>query len=140
MYTHKVKNNLPIRGQFIVSTAIYIYNVLHRNTRSNILVNTAEDIHRHTTRASQSIRPAQATNNYGLKSMLTFGPKVYNKIPADIKRSKHQHAFKWVLKCHLRSENFISKCFEKDFLNFMYSDCYFQGLLFICLQTIYVRL
>lgn len=49
------------------------------------------------------------------KSIEAIGANIFNKIPSEIKASKHQHAFKWTLKCHLRKEKFLTSCFNSTF-------------------------
>ena len=113
MFTHHVESNLPIRGSCVLNTASYVYNVLHGYTHSNIKF--TESNHNVNLRERGTLRPAASKTNYGIKSIETFGPKLFNKIPLDIKKSRHQHAFKWTMKCHLRKEKFISTCFTKEF-------------------------
>lgn len=60
---------------------------------------------------------AHSRTLYGEKSTERFGAKLFSKLPKEIKESRHQYAFKWTLKCHLRKETFIKTCFDNSFFN-----------------------
>ena len=119
MYHHQVENHLPIRGTCLLHIATYVYNNLHALIHSNLIFSTSNDIHpERTLRNSNLLRPALSKSNYGSRAMSSVGPVVFNKIPTMISTSRHQHAFKWTLRCHLRNETFISSCFDSSFFNF----------------------
>ena len=113
MFAHQVESHLPIRGCCVLNTTSYVYNVIHGNTYSNIKF--AESSHSVNLRERGTPRPAASKTNYGAKSIEAFGPKLFNKILSDIKKSRHQHDFKWTMKCHLRNEKFITTCFNNNF-------------------------
>lgn len=117
MYTHHVENHLPIRGICFLNTAAYVFNTLHQNTHSNISFIAAASTHQSRLRNSSNLRPAIHKTSYGAKSIESFGAKLYNSIPDDIKKSRHQYAFKWTLKCHLRKEAFVRSCFDPTFFD-----------------------
>lgn len=117
MYTHKVESHLPIRGLTVLNTATYMYKNQHGLTHSNIQFTQSRETHKRILRNSNDLRPSSARTNYGLKSIESFGPKVFNKVPANIKKSAHQHQFTWSLRCHLRNETFISSCFNASFFD-----------------------
>lgn len=119
MYTHQVEAHLPVRAICLLNTATYMYQIENKLTHSNIKLNNMDKEHNMNLRNSHNIRPEPVKTNYGAKSIASFGPKVYNKIPTDIKRSHHQHAFKWTLKCHLRNEKFITSCFDATFFDIL---------------------
>jgi hypothetical protein len=117
MYTHRVENHLPIRGFSLLNIAKFMYASTKNITHSNISFTKSTTVHSRALRSNlnESLRPEKANTIYGEKSIETIGPKIYSKIPTAIRHSKHQHAFKWVLKCHLRNESFIKSCFDKTF-------------------------
>lgn len=115
MYTHKVENHLPIRGLCVLGLATYVYKSSRRLTHSNLTFQTSTNSHQKNLRNKQNLRSEKSRTNYGTRRISSIGPKIFNKIPKDIKLSRHQHAFKWCLKCHLRKENFVKKCFETAF-------------------------
>lgn len=117
MYYHKVQNHLPVRGICLLNVASYVYNALHNTTHTNIQFVTGNTTHQSRLRNSANLRPAAKRTNYGAKSIETFGANAFNSIPIDIRRSRHQHAFKWALKCHLRKEDFIRSCFDSTFFD-----------------------
>ena len=82
----------------------------------NVEFTSSQLIHGRNLRERNLLRPAQARTNYGHRSLETFGPMLFNKVPPDIQKLHHQHAFKWSLKCQLRNEQFIRTCFTADFL------------------------
>lgn len=114
MYSHLVESHLPLRGICLLHIASYMFNATHKLTLSNIDFNTTNN---RNLRNSNALRPAAARTNYGAKSIEAIGPRAFNKIPAEIKSSRHQHAFKWTLKCHLRNESFIASCFDASFFD-----------------------
>lgn len=115
MYTHLVQNHLPIRGIALVNIAMFIYKIEHGTTHSNIKFTHVRETYTRNLRNTSHIRPEPARTTYGTKSIVTFGPKIYNRIPESIKTCAHQHAFKWILKCHLRDSGFIKSCFDSTF-------------------------
>lgn len=114
MYLHHVENHLPVRGICLLNVASYVFNVIHSATHANIRF---VDGNQSRLRNSTNLRPAAKRTNYGAKSIETFGANAFNSIPPDIKKSRHQHAFKWTLKCHLRNEKFIRSCFDSTFFD-----------------------
>ncbi|CRK98448.1 CLUMA_CG011805, isoform A [Clunio marinus] len=119
MYTHQVESHLPLRGIAILSTACYIYKSIKGHTLSNIIYEkSGENKSNMTLRNELSLRPTKKKTEYGAKAFENIGPTIYNKIPLEIKQSKHQHAFKWCTRCFLRNETFISSCFDASFFTF----------------------
>lgn len=114
MYTHLVESHLPLRGICLLNIASYMFNATHNLTLSNIDFNTNNN---RKLRNANALRPAAARTNYGVKSIESIGPRVFNKVPAEIKSSRHQHAFKWTFRCHLRNESFIASCFDASFFD-----------------------
>lgn len=115
MYTHRVENHLPIRGICLLNIAMFMYKSLHNTTVTNISYATAGAVHSRQLRNSSQLRPAIKKKSFGAKSIETIGPEIFNAIPDEIKGARNQQAFKWTLKCHLRSEKFIASCFDKTF-------------------------
>ena len=101
MYTHKVENCLPISALYYVSVATFMYNSLSKRIRTNFVFTPSPC---NSLRERNKLRPRKARTNYGINSILTKGPKIFNDVPLAIKRSPHQYAFKWTLTCHLRKE------------------------------------
>lgn len=117
MYTHRVENHLPVRAIAVLNIASYVFNVTHGLTHSNIKFTTTESFHTRSLRKRLDLRPASKRTSFGAKSMETIGAIIFNRIPVEIKASRHQHAFKWTLRCHLRQENFIRSCFDATFFD-----------------------
>lgn len=99
-----------------MNIATYMYRALSDSTHTNIKFTITSGTRE--LRNNNDLRPETARTNYGTKSIATIGPKIFNKLPEDIKRNHHQHAYKWTLKCHLRNERFIKSCFDASFFNF----------------------
>jgi hypothetical protein len=118
MYTHLVENCLPIRAIHYINTACYIYGNIHKNIHTNIPIEKSVT----RGRSAARLRPVIGKTNYGKKDILSFGINIFNSIPNDIKTLKTLSSFKWALKCHIRNETFMSKCFDssyfKEFGNF----------------------
>jgi len=112
MYSHKVENCLSIRALFYLNTAVLIYNITHKRIHSNIVFTKSGT---KATRQYNSLYPQKARTYYGRRCLLTFGPKIFNDAPDDIKRLPHTQAFKWALRCYIRNENFSSVCLSSDF-------------------------
>jgi hypothetical protein len=115
MYSHHVENCLPIRGINYLLTSTYIYKNLHGNILSNIKL--SKTINRRGRSSQQNeIQCSSSNSHYGHKSITSFGVKIFNNLPTDLKNLKHPAAFKWALRCHLRKESFLSSCFSNDYL------------------------
>ena len=121
MYHHQVESHLPLRGICLLNIATYVFNNLHGSTFSNLVFPASTHIHPGRTLRNSNLRPSASRTSYGSRAMSSVGPSIYNKIPASIQSSRHQHAFKWTLRCHLRNEVFISSCFDSSFFNFTLS-------------------
>ena len=102
MYTHMVESCLPIRSLFYLNSATLVYNITHLYTHSNIKFNRVGT----RSRQRDNLRPLKSRTLYGSKSFQSFGPKIFNDIPEDIKRLSHVHGFKWALRCYIRKEEF----------------------------------
>lgn len=120
MYAHQVGDHLPLRGLCILNIGCYMFNALRSRTHGNIRFTKTSDHHPRNLRVVSNLRPANMRTSYGAKSIEAIGPTIYNKIPPDVKRSHHPHAFKWVLKCHLRNEVFIRSCFDDSFYSLQF--------------------
>jgi hypothetical protein len=115
MYTHKTENCLPIRGLNFMLTATYIYKNIHGHTHSNIKF-THNSNRRGRSSQHKELQCTASNTHYGHKSITSFGVKVFNSLPIDLKNLKHPAAFKWALRCYIRNENFMSSCFTNDYL------------------------
>jgi exonuclease III len=117
LYTHQVGNHLPIRGICAFNIAKYVFNVKHKSTHSNIILSKPPSTINRSLRSHKNddLQPAAFQTNYGSKSIDYIGPRVFSAIPRPVRESRHQHAFKWTLKCHLRNEKFVQSCFDSSF-------------------------
>lgn len=113
MYTHEVQNCLSIRALFYLNTAALVYNIIHKNVHSNIVYTKSST--RSTRQSNKQLNPQKARTGYGSSSILTFGAKIFNHIPEDIKRLPHINGFKWALRCHIRNEEFSKMCLSNEF-------------------------
>ena len=112
MYTHEVENCLSIRALLYLNTATIVYNIIHKNIHSNI---TFTRIVTRNTRRKNQLHPQKARTSYGSRCLLTFGPKMFNDVPDDIKKLPHSNAFKWALRCQIRNETFSKMCLSSEF-------------------------
>lgn len=117
MFTHQVESHLPIRGICTLAIATYIYNALHKNSLCNIQFQKVSELHSKNLRNTSNLRPVKTRTEFGARTMEAIGPRIFNKIPQEIKSSRHQHAFKWTFKCHLRNERFVKSCFDSTFFS-----------------------
>lgn len=114
MYKEKVEQFLPIRAMFFVNTTVLIYKCIHQKIHTNLsftIVNTES------TRSDSYLRPMRARTLYGTRSIASIGPKMFNDVPKNIQNLHHVHSFRWNLKRHIRTEEFIQSCFTNDFLS-----------------------
>ena len=112
MYTHLVQNCLPIRALHYVSTATYVYSNIHKLIHTNLVIQKSNSRGRNAGRLS----PATSRTNYGKKNIKSIGANIFNNIPNDVKTLKSAAAFKWSLKCQIRTEIFMSNCFSNNYL------------------------
>ncbi|CRL03366.1 CLUMA_CG016746, isoform A [Clunio marinus] len=119
MYTHLVESHLPIRGIAVLNTSCHVYKSLNNQTHTNIIHTEAGATRSNMTlRNNSSLRPVKIRTEMREKSIEFIGPSIFNEIPDEIKRSKHQYEFKWCMRCYLRNENFIGSCFDSSFFKF----------------------
>ena len=111
MYTHLVENCLPIRALHFVNTACFIYGNIHNCIHTNISLDKIGG----RSRSSGRLRSVMAKTNYGKKDVMSIGINIFNSIPKDIQTLKTLPAFKWALKCHVRNDLFMSKCFDSSY-------------------------
>jgi hypothetical protein len=114
MYLHHTENCLPLRAIHFVSTASFIYNAIHHNTRTNLTFPWRTSLFKRDT--GTELRITDGRTNYGKRSIFHLGIMIFNSIPAPIKQLKHAYAFKWALRCNLRKKEFISTCFSNEYL------------------------
>lgn len=113
MYCHKVESFLPVRGLYVLNTAVFIYKAIHGATHTNTAFATSS--HRHRLRNEHRLRPDPARTVIGDRRIESIGVRLFNKLPDQILRARHHHELKWTLKCHLRNQMFLSTCFNADF-------------------------
>lgn len=113
MYSHKVESFLPIRALYVLNTAVFIFRAIHQSTHTNIVFEATH--HHRALREVHSLKPCASRTNIGDRRVESMGVKLFNKLPKSIANARHHHELKWTLKCHLRSEKFISTCFNADF-------------------------
>jgi hypothetical protein len=119
MYLHDVENNLPVRGIALTNAAVYMYKALHKSTVSNFEFRRNDEFHAMTLRNSSNLRPRASRTRQGEQSIESSGPRIFNKIPQEIKDLRTPYLFRWALRCHLRNEKFIESCFNKSFYDFI---------------------
>jgi exonuclease III len=115
MYLDLVENCLPIRAIGFLNTSSYIYGALHNLIHTNLRFDRVSS-QRSQRRPQAILKEELSKSNFGRKSITSFGVKLFNFIPNDIKALRHMHAFKWALRCHLRHEKFLEHCFTNDYL------------------------
>jgi hypothetical protein len=111
MYSHLVENCLPLRSLFMLNSAALVYNITHQNIHTNIILKRVET----RTRQKSYLRPQKAISSFGSRSFATFGPKIYNNLPNEIKALPHVYGFKWALRCHIRNEESIEEALTSKF-------------------------
>ena len=115
MYAHYAENCLPIRGINFLLTSTYMYKNIHSTVHSNIRFSQTTNRRGRSSQLNE-IQLTPSRTHYGHKSITSFGAKVFNSLPTDLKKLKHPAAFKWALRCHIRNESFMSNCFSNDYL------------------------
>jgi hypothetical protein len=119
MYSHLVGKQLPVRGNALLKTAITVHKLINGHAFSNLKFTLASEVHRKNLRNKSSLRPALQHSTFGTRSLETIGPRIYNKIPNEIKSKKSASAFKQSLSRHLHSEEFITSCFNNQFFDIL---------------------
>jgi hypothetical protein len=115
MYFNHTESCLPIRGINFLLSATFIYKSIHNNIRTNLNFMQPET-RRGRSRNRHTLLQASYKTNYGTKSIMSHGVKIFNDLPTELKELKDPAAFKWALRCHLRNEEFISSCFSNKYL------------------------
>lgn len=116
MYKNLVDGCLPIRGINFLATAMYVYNNIHSKCHTNIKFEKNERIDGPDLRNSNEYRPSCSRTSIGQKSITSYGIKIFNNIPEEIRNMKNPASFKATLKIHLKNDEFISSCFSGNFL------------------------
>lgn len=110
MYTSN--NILPIRGLCYQRTAIFVHASLNNYTLS-----TFNFITKNQKRNRKIIEPYLAHNRYGDRCMMSFGVKIFNKLPKEIRESKKRIEFKNLLNSFLFQSGLLPKFFDRIFLD-----------------------
>ena len=114
MYSHCVENCLPVRALHFINTAVFVFSNLKQRIHTNVEFKKSTGITRSNEKC-QLIKPASKTK-FGKKRISSYGVNIYNNIDIKIKKLPHVHAFKWALKCSIRTEDFITACLNGDYL------------------------
>lgn len=115
MFQHQVESHLPIRGIVALNTATFMFKALHNMTTTNLHFVKAGDCHERKLRNSTSLRLPSRRTVFADQAIDVSGPRVFNKVPDDIKALRSPASFRWALRCHLRNQVFIESCFNKTF-------------------------
>lgn len=114
-YSHLVENHLPVRGLYVTNVGTFIYKAINNLIHTNLAFPRNAAMNLKNLRHGSNLHPTRSRNNYGSMRISSAGPRIFNKIPNEIKSCKNEYAFKWCLKCSLRKEDFISNCFSASF-------------------------
>lgn len=102
---------LPIRAMNFLSTASFMFlcqkNAIHSNFEFE------RNIGR---RSGKALRSSATKNNYGKKDIHHFGVNIYNSLPTETRNAIHIHAFKFLVRQYVASDDFLSCCFDNGYL------------------------
>jgi hypothetical protein len=112
MYVGSVENCLPIRALHYVQSASYIYCNINRASHTNIILETNSLRGRY----SNELRPATTRTNYGKRDITCIGVNIYNSVPKNIQVICSAVGFKSAPRCHIRTEEFLARCFNNNYL------------------------
>ena len=117
MYLHLVESHLPIRGICILNTATFMHKSSAGAVHSNINFKSAGNGHSRKLRNTSNLRPLRSNSTYGDQALNVIGPKIYNRVPQAIKSRRFSGCFRSSFRHHLRTDNFITSCFNKSFFD-----------------------
>lgn len=113
MYSEQVEDNLPIRGLFLVKTAGFVYKLMKGMIFANIRIEKA----RAGSRNGTYLRPTATRTVRAAKTITAIGPRIFNSLTDDVKRSPHLASFKRAIKEFTQQESVIETCFSGEFMN-----------------------
>jgi hypothetical protein len=113
MYKEHVEGHLPIRGLFFTKTAGFVFKVSKGLIYSNIKIERA----RTGSRNKSYLRPTITRTVKAAKTVTSIGPRIYNSLPDDVKRSYHFAGFRYAIKQFMQQEKNIESCFSGGFLD-----------------------
>ena len=113
MYCKHVEGCLPIRGIFFANTAGFMYKVIKRLIFSNLKFERAREGSRNKT----YLKPEATRTVRAKKSITAIGPRIFNGLPDEIKKSHHYAGFKYALGSHMNQESNIQTYFNGGFLD-----------------------
>jgi len=113
MYLERVEANLPVRGLFFLSTAGFVFKVI----KGLIYSNTKFERARAGSRNKSYLRPAVTRTVKASKAIMTIGPKIFNSLTDDVKKSFHWPGFRIAVRKFVQHEDIIQSCFNGDFLD-----------------------
>lgn len=98
-YSHKI---LPIRSLCEFQTCLFIYDVIHSNSKHhNLSIGFIN--HMHNTRQANQLLRLRANTNLGQKRISCKGPQVFNSLPNDLKVITNKIMFKAKLNQHFKT-------------------------------------
>jgi hypothetical protein len=112
MFMNQVDHHLPVRGMCVVNTALMMHKALSGKVHTNMKFELAGAENERRLRNHDDLRPRSSKSKQGDQSFQNIGPKIYNKLPEVVKRSKTAHSFRWQLEKHIKTDEFI-KSFAK---------------------------
>ena len=120
MYMSLVDGRLPLRGMCVLNTATFIHNALSGQNISNLPYARVKDGQDRQLRNANDLRSQTSHSTLGNRAIDVVGPKIYNKVPKTIKSIRPIRSFRRAFQKHLHTEDFITSCFNKSFLEFKF--------------------
>lgn len=112
MYKKVAADNIfPVRAMNFINTSSFIFQCRCNSIHTNFSLSSNRSA-----RNKLELRSSTAKNSIGKKDILHFGINAYNSLPQQIKKSVHIHAFKFHLRHHVSSDEFLAKCFDGSYL------------------------
>lgn len=97
---YKPLGYFDINNLYKLKTCIFIHSLILREKNSNIQINMVNDLHTYNTRQIKLLQTIPIKSNFGMRSLMYIGIKIYNKLPTNIKEIKKISLFKIHLKRH----------------------------------------
>lgn len=114
MYFRHVENCLPLRCLHFLKSSSFVYDCMNHKIHTNISFSV---LPMRTNRREPQLSLSRVRTMHGRKCLSFMTAKIYNNVPHDIKLLRTSAAFRWALKCHLRSQSSLSIAFNGEYLD-----------------------
>ena len=79
----------------------FVFKCIYRITQFHDWYKFTCGIHQHSTRSNYNVNDEIIINNYGLKQLKVLGPRIWNKLPTDLKDASTLYVFLKKLKVYI---------------------------------------